>query len=856
IILTENILRHMDEAEEGASLRDIIAGASTEVGSAILTAIATTVVSFLPVFTLQAAEGKLFTPLAYTKTFALLAAVVMALIFLPAIAHVLYSFRHRMRNGNGTHRIGSRARRNLGWYWTALLAVSGVALWAAGFAWAGGTLLLIAVGNAVRRYYAERADARGADATRARHWLQWISPAVAVLSITWLLSVEWMPLGADHTLLVNGLFILAIILGVLGLFLLIIHYYTPLLRWMLDHRGRFLSVVGVLLLWGLLVWQGTEGLFGGAANVTQSIGIDVRASRPWKNLASLFPGTGKEFMPALDEGAFLLMPTSMPHAGMEENIRVVRRLDMAVAAIPEVEQVVGKLGRVESALDPAPISMYENVILYRPEYRVDEHGNRLRFKIDDEDNFVRDAKGKLIPDDDGKYFRNWRDHIRSADDIWDEIVAASSVPGVTSAPKLQPIETRLVMLQTGMRAPMGIKVYGPDLQTIEKFGMQLEEQLREVPGVKASAVFADRIVGKPYLEVDWRREALARYGISIADAQQYLEVAVGGIPLSTTVEGRERYAMRVRYPRELRDNPSTLRDVRIPAAMGVQIPLGEVADIRYARGPQSIKSEDTFLVGYVIFDREEGEAEVNVVQRAQQSFKDAIAAGTLVVPPGISWKFAGSYENQLRAEKRLSIVIPISLLVIFLILYLQFRSVPTTLMIFSAIAVAFSGGFILIWLYGQGWFMNFSIFGENLRHIFQMHPVNLSVAVWVGFIALFGIATDDGVVMATYLDQSFRRNRPTGVRQVREAVIEAGQRRIRPCLMTTATTLLALLPVLTSTGRGSDIMVPMAIPSFGGMTIALVTLFVVPVLYSWLEERKEVRAMRLSSMQQEVRHEA
>ncbi|MCB2206423.1 efflux RND transporter permease subunit [bacterium] len=837
IILTENILRHMDEAPAGDSLRDIIARASTEVGSAIITAISTTVVSFLPVFTLQAAEGKLFTPLAYTKTFALLAAVVVALVFLPAIAHMVYSFRLRNR---GVLK-AQRGIRGLGWYWSALLAAGGIALWIAGFSWAGGTLLLIAIGNALRLYYEPQ----------GKRWLQWVSPAVAVLSITWLLSEKWMPLGADQSLLVNGLFILAIILLVLGFFLLLIRFYTPILRWTLEHKGRFLSIVGFLLLWGLLVWQGVEGIFGGAADLVEKTGIELRESRPWKNLSSLFPGTGKEFMPALDEGAFLLMPTSMPHAGMEENLRVVRKLDMSVAAIPEVEQVVGKLGRVESPLDPAPISMYENVILYRPEYKVDEHGNRLRFCVDDDGKFVRDAQGKLVPDDGGQYFRNWRDHIHSADDIWQEIVKASSIPGVTSAPKLQPIETRLVMLQTGMRAPMGIKVYGPDLETIEKFGLELEDELKQVPGVKASAVFADRIVGKPYMEIEWERDALARYGISIADAQQYLEVAVGGMPLSTTVEGRERYAMRVRYPRELRGDPDALRKILLPAAMGVQIPLGEVARIKYERGPQSIKSEDTFLVGYVIFDREEGEAEVDVVQRAQQHLKDRIAAGALTVPPGVSWKFAGSYENQIRAEKRLSIVIPISLLVIFLILYLQFRSVPVTMMIFSAIAVAFSGGFILIWLYGQGWFMNFPVFGENLRHIFQMHPVNLSVAVWVGFIALFGIATDDGVVMATYLDQSFRSHKPFGVKEVREAVIAAGQRRIRPCLMTTATTLLALLPVLTSTGRGSDIMVPMAIPSFGGMAVALVTLFVVPVLYSWLEERKEIR-----SMKKEGSHEA
>ena len=200
--------------------------------------------------------------------------------------------------------------------------------------------------------------------------------------------------------------------------------------------------------------------------------------------------------------------------------------------------------------------------------------------------------------------------------------------------------------------------------------------------------------------------------------------------------------------------------------------------------------------------------------------------------------FTGTYENQLRAEKTLSVVVPVVLLIIFLILYFQFRSVSTSLMVFTGIAVAFAGGFILMWFYGQDWFLNFSFLGENMRDIFQIHPINLSVAVWVGFIALFGIATDDGVIMATYLTQVFRKNKPQSVEAVRNSVVEAGQKRIRPCLMTTATTLLALLPVLTSTGRGSDIMIPMAIPSFGGMLIALITLFVVPVLFGWREEIK------------------
>ncbi len=824
IILTENVLKHMDEAAPGEALIEIIGRAASEVGSAIVTAVATTVVSFLPVFSLQAAEGKLFTPLAFTKTYALIASVIVALVFLPAVAHVLYSIRAKMRG----RAVRWSMPAGMAWYRDGLLAVGGLILFFSGFAWAGITLFMLGVANAVRDY------SRGSDAA----WREYVIPAVAVLSVSWLLAGHWMPLGPSHGIVVNLLFILIIAALVLGSFMLIIRYYTPMLRWCLEHRRTFLGIVGALILWGVLAWIGVGGLLGGAADGLAAVGVDVRATRPWQNLEALFPGTGKEFMPALDEGAFLLMPTSMPHAGMEQNLDVVRRLDMSVAGIPEVEQVVGKLGRVESALDPAPISMYENVILYKPEYVVDEDGTRLRFKVDAEGRYLRDSKGELIRDPDGRFYRNWRDHIRSADDIWEEIVKKSNIPGMTSAPKLQPIQTRLVMLQTGMRAPMGIKVFGPDLPTIEQFGLKLEKLLTEVPGVKSSAVFADRIVGKPYLEVEWNRALLGRYGITIAEAQQYLEVAVGGMTMSTTVEGRERYAMRIRYPRELRGDPEQIKNVLLPGAMGVQVPLGEVASIKYERGPQSIKSENTFLVGYVIFDRDEGQAEVNVVRSAQQYLDRKIASGELVVPAGVSYRFAGNYENQLRAEKRLSIVIPISLMVIFLILYLQFRSVPTTLFIFSAIAVSFSGGFILLWFYGQEWFMNFPLFGESLRALFQMHTVNLSVAVWVGFIALFGIATDDGVVMATYLDQSFRRNRPRSREEIRKSVLEGGQRRIRPCLMTTATTLLALLPVLTSTGRGSDIMVPMAIPAFGGMTIELLTLFVVPVLYSWWEERK------------------
>ncbi|MEL6925052.1 MAG: efflux RND transporter permease subunit, partial [Bacteroidota bacterium] len=510
-------------------------------------------------------------------------------------------------------------------------------------------------------------------------------------------------------------------------------------------------------------------------------------------------------------------------------------LDMAVTAIPEVEMVVGKAGRVNSALDPAPMSMYENVILYKSEYKTDEQGHRVRYRYQN-GGYATDDAGNLIPDENGRYFRQWREEIQSPDDIWNEIVKATKIPGVTSAPKLQPIETRLVMLQTGMRAPMGIKVRGSDLATIEAFGLELEQQLKKVEGVKDAAVFADRIVGKPYLLLDIRREALGRYGLTVEKVQQYIQAAVGGMTMTSTVEGRERYGIRVRYPRELRNDPEALREIYIPTANGQQIQLGELVEVRYEQGAQSIKSEDGFLIGYVLFDREKGYSEVEVVDAAQRYLAKQIGDQRLEVPAGISYRFAGNYEQQVRASKRLAIVVPIALAIIFLILYFQFRSLSIAAMVFTGVFIAFAGGFIMIGWYDTDWFLNFELFGVNMRELFQIRTVNLSVAVWVGFLALFGIATDDGVLVATFLQDSFRRNDPNTIDGIRDAVVEGGLRRVRPAMMTTATTILALLPVLSSTGRGSDIMLPMAIPSFGGMTLQVITMFTVPVLYAMWKE--------------------
>jgi copper/silver efflux system protein len=873
IILSENILRHINEAPNGQSRFTTIYNATTEVATAIVTAVSTTIVSFLPVFTLQAAEGKLFSPLAYTKTFALVAALFITLIILPAFAHWLFQRKE--------------AGKKLKLVISGVLALAGIIITFTLSAWAGLVLLALSINNLANILYPEK----------MKKYYELLTIGIVVVAVSWLLAIEWMPLGADVSLLLSFMFILLILFIVLGGFKLFIRYYPRILGWCLENKKKFLLIPAFIILLGLNIWLGFANVFGFIPRAFDAVGWNVRTTAPWSAMAHTFPGMGKEFMPSLDEGSFLLMPSSMPHSGVAYNQQVLAQLDMMVQSIPEVELVVGKAGRAETALDPAPMAMFENIINYKSEYILDENGYRMRFKVDEEERFILDTEklekdidgylvdiekdiGRylnnrilydsrkkiivdengedlsgifpdnqyqkisnnisqyLIIDNKGRYFRQWREHIKSPNDIWNEIVNATNIPGVTSAPKLQPIETRLVMLQTGMRAPMGIKVFGPDAEVIEAFAVELEQHLKMVPSVKSEAVFADRMVGKPYLEIDWNRNALARYGLNIGDVQHYIDVAVGGMPLTTTVEGRERYNIRARYARELRDDPESIERILIPTMAGAQIPLGELAEIIYRQGAGMIRGENTFFTAYVLFDKREGFTEVTVVEDAQRYLQERISAGELIVPSGVSFQFSGSYENQVRAEKRLAIVVPLSLAIIFLILYFQFRSVATSLMIFTSIALAFAGGFLMLWFYGQDWFLNFSFFGNNMRELFQMRTFNLSVAVWVGFIALFGIATDDGVVIATYLKQSFTRNKPTNRKEIRAAVLEAGLKRVRPCLMTTATTLLALLPILTSTGRGSDIMIPMAIPAFGGMAIALITLFIVPVLYSWWEERQ------------------
>lgn len=750
IIITENILRRRQESPS-EELGETIIGGMREVGPAVATAIATTIISFLPVFTMTGAEGKLFTPLAYTKTLVLLAAVLLALLLVPVILRTVLSWK-----------------------------------------------------NPLPRLFPSKAAMLSRQSGRI-HRIAVIAVVVATLIV---LASVWQPLGPAAGSVRNILFVALPVVAVLfGVFLLL-HFYQRLLGWCLRYKKTFL-LVPLLIVWlGATVWLGAER--------TLKTPDWLAETRPVQALHNAFPGLGREFMPALDEGAFLLMPTTMPHASIGEAMEMLSRQDAAIAAIPEVESVVGKIGRAETALDPAPVSMIETVINYKPQY-------------------VRDERGRMV--------RQWRVHIQSPDDIWQEIIQAATLPGVTSAPKLQPIETRQIMLQTGMRAAMGIKVQAPDLETLERAAVILEGEIREAPGVNPNSVNAERVIGKPYFEFHLDRERIARYGLSVNTVQETIAAAIGGTEVTRTVEGRERYPVRVRYAREMRDNPDAMLNILVATPSGAQIPLSELAELEYTRGPQMIRSENTFLTAYVTFGPQRGLAETDVVEQVAEYLRGQ----NLSLGQGVSYSFAGSYENQQRAAETLQLVIPVAMVLIFILLYLQFRQVSIALIVFSGIAVAWAGGFIMIHLYGQSWFGNFSLFGQNMRDLFQLEALNLSVAVWVGFLALFGIAVDDGVVMATYLKQRFKEAPVRTLAEIRQRAIEAGLKRVKPCLMTSATTILALLPVLTATGRGSDLMIPMAIPTLGGLSFVALSMLMVPVLYCWVEERRLIKGLKRSN---------
>jgi Cu(I)/Ag(I) efflux system membrane protein CusA/SilA len=496
------------------------------------------------------------------------------------------------------------------------------------------------------------------------------------------------------------------------------------------------------------------------------------------SLTQLLPGLETDDWIALDEGSWFYMPTLFPAASFSQAMEVLQTQDAMISQIPEVENVLGKIGRIESALDPAPAAMIETYVMLKPRSQ-------------------------------------WREGV-DVDDIWDRINAVATLPGVTPASPLQPIEGRVVMLQSGIKAAMAIRIYGDSLEGLAEASFAVADHLKSIPQVNAATVNPDIVLGKPYLEFEVDREMSARFGMSTAMVNQIIETALGGMNLTTTVEGRERYPIRVRYQRNIRERIDELSRLPVVTHSGEVVPLKSLAKMTTTWGPGVVNSEDARLVAHVSFAPSGTMGDLETVRAVEASLREAQTNGQLDLSSGYSWQAVGSFQNQIEANRRLMWVVPLVIFINLFIIYLQFREVPITLAVFSGIPVAFAGGMIFL----------------------AMNDIQMNTAVWIGFIALFGIAVDDGVVIATYLNQVFTRKRLRSIEDIRDATVEAGLRRIRPCLMTTFTTLIALLPVLMSTGRGADVAKAMAWPIFGGMVVALLTLFVVPVVFCSFKELK------------------
>ncbi len=622
IIMTENIYSHLAE-KPGLDSKEriaVITEAAKEIGPAILTAVLTTIVTFIPVFALEGAEGKLFIPLAWAKTLAMLGAVFVAIFLTP------------------------------------------------------------------------------------------------VLSI-FLLKGELKPIQQNKVSK------------------FIVDSYRPTLNWVLEHRKLFLLAPIVSIVFAV----------------------------------SVYTFIGKEFMPSLNEGDILYMPVTTPDVSITKARELLAYTDKIIKQHPLVETSVGKLGRADTSLDPAPVAMFETLIKLKP-----------------------------------KSSWPWGKDIRQ---IMSELDEMLQIPGVVNSWDF-PIQTRIGMISTGIKTQVAAKIFGKDLNKLEKIGAEVAKIVGKIPG--AYGIYAEQISGKPYIEFEVDRVAASRYGVNTGDVNAIIQTAVGGMKIDQMYEGRERYPIRVRYKKELRDRLDNLKNILIATPTGKHIPISQLADIKVTVGPAMIQSENGLMRSTVQLNVKDRDI-ISFVKEAKEKVNKGID-----LPTGYSIQWAGQYENQARANKRLMLLIPLSLLINLIIIYFGLQSFTLSSIVYTAVPIAASGGLILLWLGG----------------------FNTSVAVWVGFIALFGIAVDDGVVMMTFLKEAMNKEQVHNWNDLKKVISIAGSRRIRPLLMTTATTITALLPVMWSTGQGSEIMKPMAIPILGGMCIELISLFVVPVIFSFVYEKK------------------
>lgn len=738
IIMTETIYRALQEDGGKSNRFEVVYGAAREVGGAVFTAVLTTVISFIPIFALTGQSYKLFAPLAWTKSFTLLAAAILAITLIPVLCYL----------GLGG-RAAPQTRRAIGMRqvlrWTSALGVASLMCW-----------------------LALRFDSWFEATTGVRIWF--IAGGLFVLTGIMMLrmwSEKLTPM--DESPVAKG----------------IVGAYRPALGFFMQRKWILAGVYLFFILWGAVAAFGARTVLAPVYDAFR----EPDQVRPLVAVDEHYPGFGSEFMPPLDEGSLLFMPSLLSQAGLSETLEAMEWQNRQIATVPEVQSVVGKLGRAETSLDPAPVGMIETMVMLKPQ-------SQWRPGM---------TKKKLI----------------------EELRQKTYQPGV--APSwLQPIETRLVMLSSGIRARIGLELVGDDANQLAELALKLEPIIKAVDGT--GDVTALRTGGKPYVEFHLRRDRLAHYGVSIQQVNNIIEVALGGKKLTTTVEGRERYPVRVRYDRDLRDNLEELGDVLIKTPSGAQIPITEVADIRHIVGPAAIRGVNGKLVGYVMFNPVDID-ETALIRRVDERVKLAIENKEVDWPKGYSYRWVGQYKEAQKANDRLSWIIPIALAMILLLVFLHFRRLSTTLIVFAGVPLGAAGGALMI----RYWpWLQHLITGEP-----QGPPIYMTVAVVVGFIALLGVLVDDGVVIGTYIQQRFERDKPTSRAEIRRVVLEAGTRRIRPTLMTSVTTIIALVPVLLTTGRGSDVMQPMALPVIGGMTIELLTLFVTPTAMSaWLEFRR------------------
>jgi Cu(I)/Ag(I) efflux system membrane protein CusA/SilA len=737
IVMIENAHKQMEKYGDTKDHWQIVLDASKQVGPALFFSLLIITLSFLPIFTLQAQEGRLFKPLAYTKTYAMGASAFLAVTLVPVMMG--YFVRTTLLPAEWTlrkQRIVSVAAT----FGAFVLFWIGLILFSSG---SGSFYVLVS-----------------------------LLAAVLVFIVLWPQQVskeEKNPISR-----------------------FLIWIYRPMITFVLEHR-KITILVAVLCVMTILPYNRL---------------VVNRLDSPFlKKIASsvdfLFPleKIGGEFMPPLYEGDLLYMPTTLPGISITKAKELLQQTDKIIKQFPEVHHVFGKIGRAETATDPAPLSMLETTIMLKPE----EEWRTVPVKrwFSTWPGFIRKPLSWIWPEE-----RNIRPK-----ELVDRLERAIQFPGLTNAWTM-PIKTRIDMLSTGIKTPVGVKVMGEDLKTLSELGARIEAVVRDVPGTLS--VYSERVVGGYYFDYTIFREEAARYGLTVGDVQDIIQSAVGGMNVTQTVEGLARYPVNIRYGREFRDSVEKMRRILVPTPSGAQIPIAQLAEISLHQGPPGIKSENARRTAWVYIDIKDIDV-ATYVKNARR-----IVSEQVQLPQGYSLVWSGQYEYMERANARLRVVVPVTLLVIFLLLYLNFKSVTESMIVMLSLPFAIVGGVWFLYL------LNY----------------NMSIAVGVGFIALAGVAAETGVVMLVYLDQAYEDKvlelgSRLSIKNLYDAIMEGAVDRVRPKIMTVLSTMVGLFPLFWGHGAGADTMRRIAAPMIGGMvTSTILTLIVIPAIYAIWKERE------------------